>query len=172
MDGGVILGCGGGDLLLDLCDGRVGTCKTTRDLSKICSNGYANPNDNHCAHYVSHILNFRFGTTCRTMHPGNHPGANIRVQELFAHCPQVGPWADRPAHAVQCLVFVTDASGVDVPGKTMANVPRKHVGIYVNGPIWHYSNSRSKVVNVTPELFQHHYHGSGIALFYGTMPIG
>src|ERR1019366_6097407 len=141
-------------------------------ISKICPNRYANPGDNHCAHYVSHVLNFRFGTTCLTMHSGSHPGANIRVQELFSHCPTVGPWVDRPSHVFQCLVFVTDASNVDISRKTMANVPRKHVGIYVNGTIWHYSNSTSKVVAVTPEHFRHHYSGSGIALYYGTMPMG
>lgn len=141
-------------------------------ISKICPNGYADPNDNHCAHYVSHVLTFRFGTTCRTMHAGSSPGANIRVQELFARCPQVGGWANHTEHVFQCLVFITDASNVDLTHKMMTNVPRKHVGIYVNGRIWHYSNSRSKVVSVTPEEFQHHYYGSNIALFYGTMPAG
>jgi len=143
-----------------------------RPIGSICPNGYSDPNDNHCAHYVSHVLNFRFGTTCRTMHAGTNPGANIRVQELFARCPDVGGWTDRPAHVHQCLVFVTDASNVDLPHKLMANVPRKHVGIYVNGMIWHYSNSTSKVVSVPPEHFQHHYHGPNTALFYGTMPVG
>ena len=141
-------------------------------ISKICENGYADPDDNHCAHYVSHILGFRFGTTCRTMHDGSAPGANIRVQELFAHCPQVGKWADRPAAALQCLVFVTKASHVHIPQKLMDNVPQKHVGIYLGGTIWHYSNSTSKVVSVTPERFKHHYPGEGIELFYGTMPLG
>ena len=146
--------------------------RLNESIGKICSNGYDDPNDNHCAHYVSHVLNFIFGTTCRTMHAGKDPGANIRVQELFARCPQVGRWADRPGPLGQCLVFVTDATHVNLVNKVMANVPRKHVGIYVNGTIWHYSNFRSQVVTVTPEHFKNHYPGSGIALFYGTMPIG
>lgn len=141
-------------------------------IARICPNGYSNPNDNHCAHYVSHVLNFRFGATCRTMHAGKNPGASIRVQELFARCPRVGHWADRPANVPQVLVFVIDASNVDLRRKVMANVPRKHVGIYLGGMIWHYSNANSMVVSVLPDRFQHHYQGPNIALFYGTLPLG
>lgn len=139
-------------------------------ISKICPNGYTNPNDNHCAHFISHMLEYRFGATCRTMSNGTSPGANIRVQEVFAHCPTVGAWADRPSDVKQCLVFVTHQSNVNLKKKVMENVPKKHVGIYLDGSIWHYSNSKSQVVNVTPEEYQKHYPGPGIALFYGTMP--
>jgi hypothetical protein len=143
----------------------------TQPISKICLNGYANANDNHCAHFISHVLGLKFGVTCLTMQGGTHAGANIRVQEVFARCPEVGRWADRPGHVGQCLVFVTDASNVDLVHKIMTNVPKKHVGIYVSGMIWHYSNSKSQVVSVSPDVFQHHYPGSNIAMFYGTMPL-
>jgi hypothetical protein len=52
----------------------------------------------------------------------------------------------------------------------MANVPKKHVGIYRDGTIWHYSNSKRRVVTQTPQEFSHHYSGKDIALFYGTFP--
>ena len=141
-----------------------------QSISKICPNGYASAADNHCAHYVSHVLNFTFGVTCGQMHSGPGPNANIRVQELFARCPSVGVWVDRPVEALQSLVFVTNAANVNLASHTMENVPKKHVGIYFNGSIWHYSNSHSQVVTTTPAQFQHHYPGLGIALFYGTMP--
>lgn len=139
-------------------------------ISKICSNGYVDPNDNHCAHFVSHVLDYEFGTTCRVMAGGTDTPANIRVQELFAHCHGVGNWADKPGAILQCLVFVTNRYNVHLSTRTMDNVPKKHVGIFLNGTIWHYSNSKSQVVKMAPEEFSHHYPGADIALFYGIMP--
>ena len=141
-----------------------------KPIKDICPNGFANANDNHCAHFVSHVLGFGFGLTCRTMSSGKEPGANIRVQELFAKCPEAGAWADKPAGTVQCLVFVTAKAHVHLEKKTMDNVPRKHVGIFVNGTIWHYSNLHSQVASETPEVFVKHYNDPGTSLFYGTFP--
>lgn len=141
-------------------------------IDSICPNGYANSDDNHCAHYVSHVLCFDFGTTCLSMVNGKGPGANIRVQQLFEKCPQVGRWEDRPDTVHQCLVFVTDASNVHLSQKKIDNVPKKHVGIYFAGKIWNYSNSHGEVRCVTPHQFQLTYPGNNIALFYGTMPMG
>jgi hypothetical protein len=52
----------------------------------------------------------------------------------------------------------------------MANRPKKHIGVYCNGGIWHYSNTKDKVVKQTPEDFAKHYSGKEFALFYGTFP--
>jgi len=46
-------------LNLELLNSYVG-----KNISEICLNGYANNNDNHCAHFVSHILNLHFSLTC------------------------------------------------------------------------------------------------------------
>ena len=51
----------------------------------------------------------------------------------------------------------------------MDNVPKKHIGIFINGTIWHYSNSQHKVVTQTPAEFIKHYPGQGFALFYGQL---
>jgi len=141
-----------------------------QSISLICPNGYSSRHDNHCAHFVSHMLGFSFGATCRMMAGGASPGANIRVHELFARCPQVGTWSTRPAAVTEYLVFITLASNVNLKTGTMANVPKKHVGIHVGGLVWHYSNSQGKVVVVSPDAFSRHYTGTGFALFYGTFP--
>jgi len=141
-----------------------------KSITTICPNGFTSTHENHCAHFISHVLGYSFGANCRMMAGGSSPGANIRVQEVFARCPRVGKWVDRPVELNQCLVFITKASNVKVASKTMTNVPKKHIGIYSNGMIWHYSNSQQKVVSVTPEAFSHHYPGSGFALFFGTFP--
>lgn len=141
-----------------------------KDIRRICANGYAAPHDNHCAHFVSHAMGYGFGYTCQAATSGKSPGANLRVHELFSHCSSVGRWADKPIALNSCLVFVTAASHVDVTRKIMANVPQKHVGIFRDGTIWHYSNAHQRVVTQPPGEFVHHYHGSGIELFYGQFP--
>ncbi len=142
-----------------------------QSISAICPNGFTSSHHNHCAHFVCHMLGYSFGANCRTMGNGKAAGANIRVHEVFARCPQVGKWGDRPVALSMCLVFNTQAGNVNLASKEMANVPKKHIGIYLNGMIWHYSNTQQKVVSVTPDAFSKHYPGTGFALFYGTFPV-
>ena len=140
-----------------------------KSISQVCPNGYAAATDNHCAHFVSHAMGYTFGVTCRSMVTGTGAAANIRVQEVFPRCLQVGTWASRPATVTDCLVFITNASNVNLAAKTMQNVPRKHVGIFVGGFVWHYSNSHSQVVKQTPADFSHHYAAPDNAMFFGTV---
>lgn len=98
-------------------------------------------------------------------------GANIRVQDIFARCIRVGKWSDRPANLTVCLAFVTLMKNVNLATKQMDNVPRKHIGIYNFGSIWHYSNTGDKVVKQLPEQFGRHYAGSDIGVFYGELPV-
>jgi hypothetical protein len=141
-----------------------------KTIADICPNGYASAADNHCAHFVSHVLGYTFGVTCQMMGGGRTPGATLRVQEVFPKCPSVGAWSLRPASLQPCLVFITRASNVNLASKVMANVPRKHIGIFLNGFIWHYSNSRSQVVRQTPAQFAQHYPSPDNAMFYGSLP--
>ena len=141
-----------------------------KPIGDICQNAYTNDADNHCAHFVSHAMGYHFGVTCRTMGHGQQPGANIRVQELFPRCASVGTWSSRPAALATCLVFITRASNVNLASKVMANVPRKHIGIFFGGVIWHYSNSRHAVVQQTPQQFSNHYPAPDNAMFYGSLP--
>lgn len=141
-----------------------------KSMSQICPNGYADPNDNHCAHFVSHAIGFRFGLTCGQMKTGPGPSANIRVQEVFHQCPAVGAWSQKPVVLVSCLVFITNSSNVDLKNRIMTNVPRKHIGIFSNGSIWHYSNSKHSVVSQTPDQFSNHYPAPSNSMFYGRVP--
>jgi hypothetical protein len=141
-----------------------------KSIGEICQNGYASPHDNHCAHFVAHALGYTFGITCRMMGNGRGPAATLRVQDLFPHCGRVGAWSLRPASLTACLVFITGASNVNLHAKSMANVPRKHVGIFLNGFIWHYSNAQQKVVKQTPNEFSHHYPAPDNSMFFGVLP--
>lgn len=142
-----------------------------KEITEICKVGYTNRADNHCAHFVSHVLGYQFGFTCRGMVAGSTAaGASIRVQELFPRCKTVGNWKDKPKALITGLVFITNPGNVNVAAKTMSNVPRKHVGIFINDEIWHYSNKGDKVVKQTPAQFANHYPAPDNAMFYGEMP--
>ena len=103
------------------------------------------------------------------MGSGQGPAANLRVQEIFPKCPSVGVWSLRPQSLSTCLVFITKASNVNLAAKVMANVPRKHIGIYVGGFIYHYSNRRDQVVKELPSQFALHYPAPDNAMFYGSL---
>jgi hypothetical protein len=66
-------------------------------IRDICNNGFTSDADNHCAHFVSHVLKLSFGYTCRTATGGPNPGGCLRVQEVFAQCIEVGTWDNLPA---------------------------------------------------------------------------
>ncbi|WP_078119127.1 hypothetical protein [Thiosocius teredinicola] len=141
-------------------------------ISDICGNHYHDDGDDHCAHFVSHVLRFRFGFKCFNV-TGSGPesdGASIRVHEIFSFCPKVGNWQDKPGSLSFCLAFVTAAANVNLQTGIMINHPMKHIGIYQNGLIYHYSNIANQVLEQTPEAFANYYAGRDIALFYGTMP--
>ena len=140
-----------------------------KHIRDICGNSYINDSDNHCAHFVSHVLGLKFGATCHMLGKGKVPGANVRVQEVFGRCAKVGTWESRAATMPMCLVFITNAGNVKLASRVMINVPRKHMGICTSGFIWHYSNTMRKVVKQSPEEFSRHYAAPDNAMFYGTI---
>jgi hypothetical protein len=141
-----------------------------KPIADICRNEYVSPHDNHCAHFVAHVLGYQFGVTCQIMGTGNGPAATLRVQELFPRCGRVGAWSLRPHSLDTCLVFITRAGNVNLSSKSIANVPRKHVGIFAAGWVWHYSNREQKVVRQTPAQFAQHYPAPDNAMFFGSLP--
>jgi len=143
-----------------------------KSISSICPNNFHDHASNHCAHFVSHILDLEFSYHCKEFKGGNHPGANIRVHEIFARCPLVGRFKDRPADR-EVLVFVTRHDFVDLATKKMQNIPQKHIGILLGSHIYHYSNTQDKVVKMTPDTFLDQFekiYDRRQALFFGTVP--
>lgn len=142
-----------------------------KHISEICQRGYKSDNDNHCAHFVSHVLGFHFGLTCGNMVHGTGDSVSLRVHEVFAQCDFTGEWGTLVNRYNFSLVFITKASNVDVDSCSMRNDPKKHVGIYLGSPdlIWHYSNSQRKVVSQSPGQFSKHYRPPYDAMFWGWM---
>lgn len=142
-------------------------------ISQICGCSYHNDNDNHCAHFVCHVTQLNFGQTCFGMSgQGSHEtSGNIRVQEVFPRCRRVGRWADKPADLRNGFIFTTQAGNVDLAAKTIANVRRKHIGIFIEQDVWQYKNALRHVIKQTPADFGQHYSGTGYGIFYGEFPL-
>lgn len=144
-----------------------------KTIADFCRNKFIDDGDNHCAHYVCHVLDLAVGYTCKAHKNGSHPAAGLRVQELFTACPVVGLFAQGPQDG--CIVFVTDKANVDLAAHHMANVPKKHVGILANGYVYNYGNTTDEVVRQTPPKFLERFqgtYGGNQALFFGTFPPG
>lgn len=142
-----------------------------KTIADFCQNNFTGTAENHCAHLVCHVLELDSGYDCKTHKNGNHPGSCLRVQELFPECPQVGNWNSAPEGMK--IVFVTDKSNVDLPAHSMRNVPRKHVGIFSDGHVYHYSNTQDIVIRQTPTAFLNRFqgfYGGNQRLFFGTFP--
>lgn len=150
-----------------LLNGYVG--KTIKD---ICPLGFGEigDKDNHCAHFVSHVLRISntlgIGTTCdrttydrKQKNKGKSGGACIRVDEVYNNS-EVLKTPDENG----CLAYITLTTNIDKDGK-MGRQPRKHIGIYFQGSVWHYSNSKDKVVSVKLEEFKKHYPGATTTCF-------
>ncbi len=143
-----------------------------KPIDKICPNNFHSYSSNHCAHYVSHMLKLSHSFNCKDYKGGKSEGANIRVQEIFPECPKVGKFEDIP-NGNPHLVFITRKNNVDLANKTMRNVPKKHVGIYIEGSIYHYSNSRERVIIQKPADFKRVFekaYQQPLGMFYGTLP--
>ena len=147
-----------------------------KGMSEICPSGYAKTSNNHCAHFVGHALDITVGLTCHGMADRKKrkgERASLRVHEIFASCPQVSEY-DMSMKTGRGLMFVSGKSNFKTKGGTteLRNVPKKHIGVFLNGTIWHYSNSRNKVITQTPEQFIKHYSNQKNALWFGTLPQG
>lgn len=143
-----------------------------KHISEICTCSFVNDADNHCAHFVCHVTELRFGLTCfgMTGRGSQATSANIRVQEVFPQCRRVGRWADKPLDIQSGFIFVTQTTNVNLATKTINNVPRKHIGIFIGQDVWQYKNRFRHVIKQTPTDFSQHYPGTGYGIFFGEFP--
>ena len=131
--------------------------------------------DNHCAHFVSHVLGFRFGELCLAEKWHGDLGRTMRVNELFMWCPDRGAWSSKPADLDPCLVFATVAANVTTPKKgppTFGDMSRKHVGIWTKGFGYNYHNGSHGTEGVDKDgvSFFENLYGKGTLVFYGSFP--
>jgi hypothetical protein len=144
-----------------------------KNISDICLNGYAAANLNHCAHFVSHALALGGGYTCRNATGSQNFGASLRVHEVFDRCTGHEE-INQCSNSYSGLVFVSARSSFRTVGgrTTLTNVPRKHIGIILGGNVWHYSNTRDRVIVQPMSQFLFHYSGQENALWCANPPVG
>lgn len=141
-------------------------------IADLCGSGFTDPEINHCAHFVSHHLKLQFDMTCSKLTGRGRDGANVRVQEVFAKCPEVG-WLENWSGGGQVLVFVTAKSNVSLTNKVIRNVPNKHIGIYDGSHVYHYGNTGDRVMKQTVDQFKRTFqraYGGDLGFYYGTIP--
>lgn len=153
-----------------------------KKIGDLCPLSIAKNNaQNHCAHYVSHIMGYELaGPTCKNFTWADRQtpvrGATLRVDDLFAQAPEVGLLSAKPAALTECLIFVTLAANVTANAAgtlVMGNNPKKHVGILTGGKVYNYSNTGQKVVADLLAAFQSKFTttyataGTTVEFYYG-----
>jgi hypothetical protein len=135
-------------------------------IGKLCQNPIVSDlSQNHCCHFVSHVMNYEQvagAMNCTLRRSG--PGVPIRVNELFNIAPNRGWWGPPDGDLEEpCLVFASVGSNVQQwPGQppTMHDHPFKHVGIFTEGKIWHYSTRHGRVFADPPPVFRAKFAGA------------
>lgn len=144
-----------------------------KNISEICGCLFFDNAENHCAHFVCHLTELNSGYTCYNLKKKGDKAksANIKVQEVFPLCRRVGKWADKPKDILQGFIFVTQADNVNLEKKTIENVRRKHIGIFIGESVWQYKNAYKHVIKQSPAAFRDHYAGKGYEVFFGEFPL-
>ena len=144
-----------------------------------CDTGLTTANQNHCAHFVCHALNLRVGRPlCGDLkYATRGRGVTMRVNDVFNYCTVKGSFGnDRkipPPMAGFAAFFVvaTLTDNITAAGDqiTMHDNPHKHVGIYLKGEVWNFSNSHHQVVRDKLHAFfsrMHHAYGTHTTFLY------
>jgi hypothetical protein len=130
-------------LTAGLLDGYVG-----KRITELCPLhfGTIGDKDNHCAHFVGHVLQLHHGvvhgTTCAGMsYDGKKhaaAGAVIRVNDIFNACDDL-----KEPCSTGCLIYYTLPENIH--NGFMGTMSKKHVGICLGGYVYNYGNTHDAV---------------------------
>jgi hypothetical protein len=128
-----------------------------------CTTGLITQDQNHCAHFVCHAIGLKAGRPlCGDMqYKSRNTGVTIRVNDVFNYCTtegflDAGDSVPAIMAGISAFFVVATISGnlEDAGGAIiMHDNPRKHIGIYINGKVWNFSNRRHYVVCDTLDEF-------------------
>ncbi|WP_019668332.1 hypothetical protein [Eudoraea adriatica] len=147
-----------------------------KHISDICLNKFDGDTHNHCAHFVSHVLQIGHGKTCHRMVHKSHQvmaGGSILVSDLFDITPNIRELISSQKIG-QGLIYVSAPGSFSQIGSNsyrIKTVRKRHVGIFLNGKVWHYKNSKNKVISEPIFEFIRHYKKQVNALWIGDLPI-
>lgn len=147
-----------------------------KHISEICLNQFDGNHHNHCAHLVGHILQLSHGKTCHRMVHRSHRvmgGGSILVSDLFDITPNARELLSSPTTG-QGLIYVSAPGNFEQIGSNtyrMKTVRKRHVGMLLNGMVWHYKNSQNRVISQPVSDFLRHYRRQQNALWVGDLPV-
>lgn len=150
-------------------------------ISSLCPHSLGKEDaQNHCAHFVSHIMNYSVGTaTCKNYTFADKQldteGATIRVDDIFNTSSIKGLWSSKPKALTECLVFVTLDKNISPFGSSikMGSMSKKHIGIFTNGHVYHYGNTKNEIACDSPDAFIRKFTGAygkggnSVSFYYG-----
>jgi hypothetical protein len=157
------------------------TAQTGKTVARFCDCGYTDMHQNHCAHFVSHVLDIEVGLRCGSMAWATRGrGVSLRVNEVFNYCTVRGRWDDASQVPTEVagynafLMFTTIPDNITAGGDmlTMGSHRHKHVGIHRDGTVWNFSNNHAhpQVISETAASFRQRLtgvYGAGTQFFYG-----
>ena len=142
--------------------------------------------ENHCAHFVAHVLGLQVGTTCESLLDWKHTrinykaglkgkkGFTVRVNDLYNSLEVTGAWTGDVK--APCLMFTTPPHNFLNKDRTrMGSFRKKHVGIYSGAHVYNYGNTLDRVRKETPDEFMANFrklYGGTTVFRYGALPAG
>ncbi|MCV0396249.1 MAG: hypothetical protein K5872_04255 [Rhizobiaceae bacterium] len=133
---------------------------------------------NHCAHFVSHVLDLRIPGAALCSNVGNSTytyeerrnGVCVRVNQVYNSCNGRAAFDAAVTCHTPRIIVATIADNVrgDNP-PVVGDHPRKHIGFLLGTNVYHYSNTRDAVVCQPVGEFASHY-GSRTVLYVSDLP--
>lgn len=130
---------------------------------------------NHCAHFVSHVLELRIPNAGLCSNVGSNEeskweykdrmkGFCVRVNQVFNSCNNRAYWDGKSAPAT-CLIVATIQANIESKTPlTIGSMTTKHIGFLVGDQVYHYSNTQDKVIKMPASEFKNHYGAKTILL--------
>ncbi len=128
---------------------------------------------NHCAHFVCHVLSLKIPGAALCSNVGGtkysyedrSKGFCIRVNQVFNNCNNRAYWDDKNLPSGTCLIIATIPANIETTSPlSIGQMSHKHIGFYTGGQVYHYSNTRDKVIKQAVSEFKNHYGGKTVLL--------
>jgi hypothetical protein len=140
--------------------------------------GSAGDDQNHCAHFVSHVLDLRIpgAALCSNVadsqyaYEDRRKGFCIRVNQVFNSCKSRAYWDDKNLPSQVCFIVATVEANIESENPlTIGSMSRKHIGFYSGGWVYNYGNAKDKVRKTSLADFKSHY-GKKTVLLKSDLP--
>lgn len=120
---------------------------------------------NHCAHFVSHVLQFKVPGAALCSNVGGTSykyedrakGFCVRVNEVFNALKKRAMFSEKETSGNYIVVATIADNITDKNEVTIGRMTRKHIGFACDGMIYHFSNTQDKVVEQSFAQFSSHY---------------